>query len=58
MVLIVSFKASPHPILLVFVWTRCNKVTWFLTIEASPFASSLFVLRGHGDIISTTNMIN
>jgi hypothetical protein len=58
MVLIVASKASPHPFLLVFVWTRRNEVAWFLTLEASPFASSLFVLGRHGEVVNTNNMIN
>jgi hypothetical protein len=58
MVLIVASKAPPHPFILVFVWTRHNKVAWFLTLEASPLSSSLFALGGHREMVSANNMTN
>jgi hypothetical protein len=55
MVLIVASKASSHPFILVFMWTRRNEVAWFLALKAFPFSSSLFSLGGHREMISASS---
>ena len=57
-VLIVASKTTPCPFILVFVRTRRDEVAYLLAFETPHFSSSLFVLEGHGEMISTNNMTN